>query len=156
MSGRDPFLQTLRVWSEIFMRHSMRSFLQYNRDNGFSMSQTNALFHLNRKGRCAVSDLGDHLEISNAATSQMLERLVQQGLISRDEDSQDRRVKKITLTDKGKLVVKEGLEARQHWLLQLETLLNDEEKEKIVVALEILIDKSNQLENTPELDCGMK
>jgi DNA-binding MarR family transcriptional regulator len=80
----------------------------------------------------------------------MLERLVQQELILRSEDPHDRRFKQIVLTDKGRRILQESLHARQGWLDDLAHTLSAGEKEQIVAALNILIDKANQLEQHPE------
>jgi DNA-binding MarR family transcriptional regulator len=145
MSDADPFIVTLRQWTELSMRRSMRNFLRYSRETGLSMSQFGVLFHLSRKQSSGVTNLGDHLGVTSAAVSQMLERLVQQGLILRTEDPNDRRVKKIVLTEKGSQVLQEGLHARQDWLIDLGNTLSDIEKEKITAALNTLVDKASRL-----------
>src|SRR5271157_2367196 len=73
-------------------------------------------------------------------------RLVQQELILRSEDPQDRRVKDIALTDKGRKTLKDSFRARKGWLQELAQALSREEKEQIAAALKILIGKTNQLE----------
>jgi len=128
------------------MRRSMRNFLHYTREKELSMSQIGALFHLNRMGTCGVSAISDDLGVTDAAASQMLERLVQQGLITRSEDPHDRRVKQIVLTEKGHQVLQESIHARQGWLEDLARVLSKEEKEQVVAALQILIEKASQLE----------
>lgn len=145
MTNVDPFIVTLQQWTEVSMRRSMRNFLHYSRETGISMSQFGVLFHLSRKQSSGVTDLGDHLGVTSAAVSQMLERLVQQGLILRTEDPNDRRVKKIVLTEKGSQVLQEGLHARQDWLVDLADTLSDIEKEKITAALNTLVNKASRL-----------
>ena len=145
MSDSDPFVPTLQHWIEIFMRRSMRNFFHYARETGLSMSQLGTLFHLHRMGSSGVTDLGDHLGVTSAAASQMLDRLVGQGLILRTEDPLDRRVKQIALTDKGCQVLAEGIRAQQGWVNDLEDVLSDREKEQITIALNTLIDKANYL-----------
>ena len=113
------------------------------------MSQIGALFRLFHKGNSAVSDIGDELGVTTAAVSQMLDRLVQQGLILRNEDPNDRRMKQIVLTDKGRLTLQEIFYARQSWLINLASALSESEKEQVVTALNVLIDKSNQLDIIP-------
>jgi DNA-binding MarR family transcriptional regulator len=146
----DPFVSTLQEWIEVSMRSSMRHFIRYARESGFSMSHVGAMFHIHNIGSCGVTDLGDHLGVTSAAASQMLERLVQQGLILRLEDPNDRRVKQIVLTDKGHQVLEEGIRARQSWLDDLAKSLSDSEKETIMPALITLIDKVNHLTQTIE------
>jgi DNA-binding MarR family transcriptional regulator len=150
MPPSDPFITTLHEWIGIFMRRSMRNFLLYSKEKGFSMSQIGALFHLHRMGACGVSDIGDDLGVTNAAASQMLERLVQQQMITRSEDPNDRRFKQIVLTDKGRQVLQESIHARQGWLEDLARALSPGEQEQVVAALHILIEKANQLEKHPD------
>ncbi|MGD2157539.1 MAG: MarR family transcriptional regulator [Anaerolineales bacterium] len=148
----DPFVSTLQEWIEVSMRSSMRNFIRYARKSGFSMSHFGAMFHIHRMGSCGVTDLGDHLGVTSAAASQMLERLVQQELILREEDPNDRRVKRIILTDKGNKILEEGIRARQGWLNDLAHSLSDGEKETIMASLNILIDKVNQLTQPLEVE----
>ena len=146
MLSSDPFEVALQEWVAVFMRRSMRSFIRYAREHGLSMSQINALFHIHRASGSGVTDLGEHLGISNAAVSQLLERLVQQGLILRYEDPADRRAKKLTLTDKGAQTLQEGIHARQGWLHDLAGTLSAAEKEQVAAALTILIEQTKRLE----------
>ena len=146
MSADDPFDAALQEWVAVFMRRSMQSFIRYARQSGLSMSQINALFHIHHAGGRGVTDLGEHLGITNAAVSQLLERLVQQGLILRQEDPQDRRAKKLILTEKGLQTLQEGIHARQGWLHDLADSLSAPEKEQVAAALQILIEKTKRLD----------
>lgn len=150
MTNTDPFIATFQQWTDIFMHRSMRKFIHFARESGLSMSMIGTLFHLNKKGCAGVTNLGDHLGVTSAASSQMLERLVQQGLILRTEDPTDRRVKQIVLTEKGSLLLDEGIRARQGWLDDLVGILSREEKELIKGALDLMISKANQLEGSIE------
>jgi DNA-binding MarR family transcriptional regulator len=141
MPYADPFVVTLQEWIDVSMHRSIRGFICYARESGLSMSQLGALFHIHRIGSSGVTDLGDHLGVTSAAASQMLERLVQQGLILRSEDPSDRRVKQIVLTDKGFQVLHESMRTRQNWLHDLAETLTDSEKETITAALDVLIDR---------------
>lgn len=141
----DPFISTLQEWIQVLMRYSMRNFLRYARESGFSMSHFGAIFYIHRIGSCGVTEIGEHLGVTSAAASQMLERLVQQGLVLRAEDPEDRRVKRIELTEKGQQILEEGIRTRQGWLNDLVGTLTESEKQTITPALEILIDKVNHL-----------
>jgi DNA-binding MarR family transcriptional regulator len=145
MRSTDLFVATLHSWIEIFMRRSMHNFILYSKESGLSMSQIGALFRIHRF-TSGVSDLGDNLGISKAAASQMLERLVQQELILRTEDPNDRRSKKIVLSEKGCQTLQESMDARQEWLNDLTLTLSPNEKEQIISALSILIEKTKQIE----------
>jgi DNA-binding MarR family transcriptional regulator len=146
MSDEDKFITTFQEWIDIFMHRSMRRFIHYARESGLSMSMIGTLFHLNKHEKTGVTDLGEILGVTSAAASQMLERLVQQGLIQRTEDPDDRRVKKIALTVKGCGLLEEGLQARQGWLTDLADSLSEAEQEQVTSALSLLINKAHQVE----------
>jgi DNA-binding MarR family transcriptional regulator len=145
MSSSDPFFTALHSWIEVFMRRSMHNFILYSKESGLSMSQIGALFRIHRV-TCGVSELSDNLGITKAAASQMLERLVQQKLILRTEDPNDRRSKIIVLSEKGCQTVKESMDARQEWLNDLAVTLSPNEKDQIISALNILIEKTKKIE----------
>jgi DNA-binding MarR family transcriptional regulator len=149
MPSPDPLLPRFHDWITAFMRLSMRGWIRYMKEKGLSISQVGALFEIHR-GHDNVSDVGDALGISIAAASQMLERLVQLGLISRTEDPQDRRVKKLVVTEKGRRVMRESMEARQGWLVDLVSMLSPAEKQQVAAAVDILVDRTRQLDQAPE------
>ena len=139
MKQDDPFLSTLHDFKSVFMRHSMHNALRYSRDSGCSMAQLGTLMIIHRRGTLTVSDIGEELGVSNAAASQMLDRLVQEGLIFRTENPEDRRTKQIDLTANGLKMLQGSIQARHIWLEELSTELSDSEKRKITEALKILI-----------------
>src|SRR4030065_2700496 len=116
MQSTDPLIASLHEWSGIFRRSLMGNFFIFARENGLSMAQLGAMLHIFHKGACGVSDIGSDLGVTNSAASQMLERLVQQKIITRSEDPTDRRVKQIALTDKGRQILQESSHANHVWL----------------------------------------
>jgi DNA-binding MarR family transcriptional regulator len=149
MTSSELFVDALREWMEGVHRHSVRSLILYAKGSGLSMSMIGALLYILRRGVSDVSSVGDDLGLTSAAASQMLERLVQQELVLRSEDPHDRRVKQIVLTGKGRQVLEESLRLRTKWLEDLACTLSEEEKQQILAALEILIEKTNLLEKRP-------
>ncbi|MHB1355876.1 MAG: MarR family winged helix-turn-helix transcriptional regulator [Anaerolineae bacterium] len=144
MSERRLFSTALQSWIDIFTQRTMRSVLLYAKEIGLSMSQLGAMMHI-LKGTGGVSDIGGDLGISSAAASQMLERLVQQGLISRTEDPRDRRVKQIVLTDKGQQVMQASMQAGKKWLDELADKLTPSEQKQVAAALSILVARAIEL-----------
>jgi len=151
----ESLVTVLEEWIEVSRHRSMHDFLQYARKAGLTMSNVGALNHINRQGACAVTALGAHLDVSGAAASQMMERLVQQGLVLRSVDPEDRRVKRVQLTEKGHQVLDEGVRARQGWLDDLAAALSDEEKRQVIAALHVLIEKTGQL-GEPDREAGCR
>ena len=146
MTAMNQFIPVLTSWSEVFMHTAMRSFLQFSIRSGMSLSQLGALFWVLHQGNSDVSGVGEQLGITTAAASQMIDRLVQQGLIRRTENPQDRRYKQVELTEKGRQVLDDGVCARQSWFEDLAQLLTDDEQVQVITALEILIDRAGRLD----------
>jgi DNA-binding MarR family transcriptional regulator len=145
MQQADAFVVTLHKWIGVFMQSSVRDMMSYARESGLSMPQLGALFQIRHRGSSGITDLGDDLGVTSSAASQMLERMVQQRLILRSEDPSDRRVKLIVLTEKGSQILQGSIRALRGSLSDLSGALSDSEKEQIIVALNILIEKSNPL-----------
>jgi len=146
MTIPDKFTLVLRDWSETFMRRSMRDFVQFSKDSGLTLPQMSTLFHLHHGSSCGVSDVGELLGVTNAAASQMVDRLVQYELIERTEDPVDRRMKQLKLTFKGRAIVQESIEARKRWMAKLTTAITPDEQVSIITALTILTNAAHDLE----------
>src|SRR4030066_1045355 len=142
MPSTEPLVTTLHEWFGIFRRSLMSNFFMHARDNGLTMAQFGAMLRISHKGACGVSDIGSELGVTNSAASQMLERLVQLKLITRSEDPDDRRVKQIVLTEKGRQIMLESSMAFHKWMEDLAQSLNIEEQDQVKRGLEILIDKA--------------
>lgn len=151
MAEPGVMIDALQRWMELFMRRSMRDFVLYCKENNVSMSQMNALFHLLHKGTCGVSEVGEHLGVTSAAASQILDRMAQQELVDRSEDPQDRRVKQIVITAKGRQLLEEGIRARQGWWEDLERSLSPEQQAQVAAALGVLIEKTAELSKQADL-----
>ena len=146
----ELFLNALHKWSEVFVHRSMYNFVLFIRSKGLSMSQVNAMFYINRTEATGVTEIGEHLGITSAAASQLLDRLVQHGYIIRSENPQDRRSRLLKLTPAGKTLVRESIRARQQWWNDLAELMSPQEQETVMQALNQLIEKTDQLEKLPE------
>jgi len=78
---------------------------------------------------------------------------VEEGLIQRTEDPEDRRMKKLSLTEKGYQVVKESVSARLGWLDELSANLSEEEKNQISKVINLIIEKSRELDLPDKGEC---
>ena len=88
----------------------------------------------------------DLMQVSPAGASQMVERLVQQGLVRRVESPGDRRVRQVYLTEEGRRMVETSSAARQKWVEELTASLTDEQMALIGAAWRILTDRAAALE----------
>lgn len=142
----SPISHSLRAWMDVFMHRSMRGWTQFAKSTGLSMPQFSILMQLHHTDRCGISDISERFDISNAAASQLAEKLVQGGYIERAEDPNDRRVKILQLTPKGSGLIEAGMNERYRWMDELGRSLSAEEKRKVADALTILTEAAKELE----------
>ncbi len=141
-----PLSQALHSWMDISAHHAVRGWMHRARATGLSVPQFSILMQLYRRGYCGISDISDRFEISNAAASQHVENLVQQGLLGRTEDPHDRRAKQIQLSDKGRALLQRGFEGRHQWADQLARAIDPKDQEKVAEALTILSEAARKLD----------
>ena len=146
MTKSVQFSQAIRSWMDVFMHRSWRSWGQFAKSTGLSMPQFSILMQLHHKGPCGMSDISERFDISNAAASQLVEKLVQAGYLARAEDPKDRRAKLLTLSTKGQKLMAEGVEERHRWMDELVKKLSSEEKTKVVEGLIILTEAAKKSE----------
>jgi DNA-binding MarR family transcriptional regulator len=135
MSPTKVLTEVIREWSEVFMQRSMRDFKRFMDETGLSFSQISILMRMVHRGSTSVSEVGEQLGVTNAAASQAVDRLVQMGLIERTEDPEDRRAKRLALTQKGRTLIEAGIEARSNWIEGLTDDLTPEQQNRIISAL---------------------
>ncbi|MDP3184181.1 MAG: MarR family transcriptional regulator [Anaerolineales bacterium] len=144
MSPTKQFSDVMREWSEVFMHRSVHDFKRFMDDSGISMSHIHILMRLLHGGVCGISDIGDQLGVTNAAASQTVDRLVTMGLLARTEDLSDRRVKQVTLTEQGRNLIQQGIEARRKWIEGLTDALTPEQQNMIISALTLLTEAARK------------
>jgi DNA-binding MarR family transcriptional regulator len=146
MTDSLQITESLRQWMEAITHRTMRDQTRYIKSLGFSMPQFFMLMQVYHKKQCGISDLSERLEITAAAVSQAVEKLVQGGFIERTEDPSDRRAKQVTLSAKGSELIEKSIAERFRWVDQMAATLNTQESEKVVEALQILTEKTKELE----------
>ncbi len=153
MSQDDLFITAIREWVENSMHRSFHAFIRQNRDSDLSLSQVNTLMRLYHHGSDSVHDLADHLGITMAAVSQLLDQLIAAELVSRSENPDDRRMKLLVLTDKGKLLVEKSMNNRHAWLAELSQVLSDSEKAQLLPAIKLLNERTRDLFKESDRPC---
>ena len=149
MTNSPQFSQAIRSWMDVFMHRSMRGWGLFAKSTGLSMPQFSVMMQLHHRGNCAIGDISERFDITNAAASQLVDKLVQGGFIKREEDPQDRRAKMLNLTDKGKDLIQRGIEERYRWVDQLSSKLTVEERDQVTDALNIMTRAAQELEAEP-------
>jgi DNA-binding MarR family transcriptional regulator len=146
MQSSKQLTVVVREWAKVFMHRSARDFKRFMDETSLSFSQISVLMRLMHGGNSGVSDIGDQLGVTNAAASQAVDRLVQLGLIERMEDPDDRRAKRLTLTQEGQRLIEKGIEARSTWVEGLTDALTPEQQNMIISALTLLTEAARKME----------
>jgi DNA-binding MarR family transcriptional regulator len=103
------------LWREltgIIMRRSAGEMMREMSRMGLSMPQMVTLHLLRDCGPLSISALAERLELSLAATSHLVERMVQQDLVLRQEDPIDRRHKRVQIGEGGRMVLERLVQMR--------------------------------------------
>jgi DNA-binding MarR family transcriptional regulator len=130
MTESIQFSQTVRNWMDVFMQRSMSGWRQYVRASGLSMPQFSILMRLNYRGGCGISNISEHMDISTAAASQLVD-------------------KQVTLSPKGRQFIAQGIEERYRWVDEMAPKLSLEEQAQIADALNVMIRAAEELETDP-------
>jgi DNA-binding MarR family transcriptional regulator len=149
MSTSDTFDQVLRQWMDVFMTRSHHHLIRYLKTADLSMAQFGTLMRLRHDEHCGVGDIAEQMSISNAAASQLVDKLVQHGLVERAEDADDRRMKRLSLTPKGNRVLERSHDARLAWTQNLALYLDPPRRAVVIEALENLIAAAEAAEAAP-------
>jgi DNA-binding MarR family transcriptional regulator len=131
---------------DVFMHRSMRGWNQFAKSTGLSMPQFSILMQLHYKGPCGMSEISERFDVTAAAASQLVDKLVQAGYIERTEDPSDRRAKLLKLSVKGARLVDDGIQERYRWMDELASKLSAAEQTQISAALTLLTEAAQKLE----------
>jgi DNA-binding MarR family transcriptional regulator len=146
MTKSTQITQPLREWMDVFMHRSMRGWNQFAKSTGLSMPQFSILMQLHYKGPCGMSEISERFDVTAAAASQLVDKLVQAGYIERTEDPHDRRAKLLKLSTEGAKLVDDGIQERYRWMGDLASTLSATDQTKISEALSLLTEAARKLD----------
>jgi len=95
-----------------------------------------ALHYIYLRGPSPVGRIASGLEISLSAASQLVDRLVKKGLVTRAQDESDRRLTVNALTQSGCEVVKSMRERRSAWFNSIASGMPEDKRRAFLEGLE--------------------
>jgi DNA-binding MarR family transcriptional regulator len=117
------------LMDELFVNNPAKA-LHYMRrwpGGALSLVHLNVISILDADGPLPMSQLAEALDVSQASTTGIVDRMEQRGLIERQRDDDDRRVTRVALTERGRVVIERlGAERREKLGRLLEELTDDE------------------------------
>ncbi len=135
----------IRSWMEAFTTRSMQEWWRVARKTGISMPQFGLLRRLYHGGECEVHEIGRHFDVSSAAASQLVDKLVQAGLAARSENPDDRRARQVALTARGRALIENGIAESYRWVDDLAAALGPRGRAAVRAVLPLLVDAEASL-----------
>lgn len=136
----EQLADELMTFLSTAMRSSQGDVFKVVQELDLSMTQLKMLHVLdNAEGELTPSELAKRLGLSPAATGRAVDALTRQGIVSRREDEEDRRVKRLALTEAGRDAVDRITTARRDGLIELAASLAPQQREALSSALQPLL-----------------
>lgn len=105
-----------------------------------SFSQARTLFVL---AQCCESipihEVAGRLKMSVASTGRNVDQLVSQGLVERREDPDDRRIRRVTLSDSGRAIVGKHVDAKRDGVRAFTRRLAKDDRARLAECLESIL-----------------
>lgn len=111
---------------------------EFNRrlqEHGTTRVQWIALFYIGKAGEISQKELSDYMDIKESSMVRLIDRMEKEELVERRKDSEDRRITKIILTDKGKFLKEELMPRGQEFQ---DDVLKGISKENLEIFKEVL------------------
>ena len=116
-----------------------------------TITQIKLLHHLEgSEHELTLKEAAEFVLVSLPAASRMVDDLVRRGFVERHEDAEDRRMKRVSLTDDGRSVIRRLNAARLNSLEQFTQTLTDAERRKLSAALSKLLERDEISACRPE------
>jgi DNA-binding MarR family transcriptional regulator len=120
-------------------------------ERGVTASQGYILLALPETGSITMNDLSVRMKLANSTMTRMADQLVHRGMLTREPDSEDRRIVRVRLTKQGQDVKTRLKKDMQDLFSQILKDIPEGEREQIVHSLETL---KQSIVNTLKTCCG--
>ena len=120
-----------------------------------SFTQIKALCAMDADGEDrSVKALAESMKVSLPAMSRAIDGLYERGLVDRQEDPDDRRMKRLRLTESGRAITSSLNETRLATMQEFLTSLSDEEAQALTQALELILENRREIADLRPLRTG--
>jgi DNA-binding MarR family transcriptional regulator len=121
----DKVGELMPVIAREFIRHQSKDFYKTK----ITPPQFIVLDILGKHEECKMSELARFINVTTAAMTGIVDRLVRDGYIARINDPKDRRIVKVKLTPKGRNAVDKMSEQRKKIAMKLFERISEKERE---------------------------
>lgn len=145
------FAETIQRSTYELVRYSVLCDRTCMEQMGITSSQGYTLLAVPEGESISMNDLSLKMKLASSTMTRMIDQLVQKGLVDRQADSEDRRVVRVRLTERGGQAKKQLRETLQSFFLQVLAEVPEDERELVRHSLEIL---NQAILNTLKSCCG--
>lgn len=130
VSGTQLWLVLIKAY------HSLLGFTAHTlRDTGLGESEFRILEALLHKGPMPVNTIGPKVFLTPGSISVAVDRLLKRGLVSRTNSTEDRRIRVVDLTPRGRRLIEQVFAAHARQVDKLAEVLSPKERRQIARGL---------------------
>ena len=132
MSTREQFIEEILHSFHAIRNITKTRSLHLGHQNRITHSQWFVLTIVQHFKKISIKDIAEKMEMSSSAATQLVDGLVQTGLVIRQEDPKDRRLVQLELSPKGKKHIAATKKSRIAEMAEIFDALTDKELEEFV------------------------
>ena len=140
----EDIIQNFVVIGPLFKKKLVARSCKFS-PNPFNHSHFQIMNVLNEDGMMPISEVGKKLFISTPNMTKLLNKLIDEEMVERIPDKNDRRIINIDLTEKGRSYLDEQFKKMQSSLKERLSTLSDDKIDKLYDSLENLKDVLNEI-----------
>lgn len=136
----DRFGQRMIALLPQMLRGFARRESNYLSRGKITIPQLGALEYLSTRRESPMNELAKHLGVTRPAATGLVDRLIAQGLVSRQGDREDRRVVRVNLTPKGRRVLDNIWSQKRRMLQQVFGRISPADRAQYLGTLERVVE----------------
>ncbi len=148
-----PILENFRSGIRALEREIAREMSSQTECCGINVAHCHVVLELETRGALAITDLCDILDLDKSTLSRTIDGMIAVQLVSRIEDTADRRKKMITLSDKGHAMAKAINDQCNMFYTTLFGHLPENKRSVILEAVPLLADTLRAMRKAGKTEC---
>ncbi len=117
---------------------TIRTEMRNRRGAELTVPQFRTMLFLDRNPSSSLQDLAGNLGLTSPTVCKMVDGLVADGLVTRQDSSEDRRKVLLALTSRGQVILDQAQSGTRARLAEILSVLNAEDRETVFSAMERL------------------
>lgn len=115
--------------------------------SGASLARTKMMMFIDREGPVRAADIAELFSLAPRTVTEALDSMERAGLVERSPDPQDRRAKRVTITDVGKSAIAASEPERLALIEEVFGILTVEERAQFLGVMDKLSSRVGQIED---------